>query len=172
MSSTHRTLDGAWEACADKGVCDLPLHVELPLVEAQHLPDDFIEQLAEAFDPPTSLLGDTKMWLNERSSTHRDYGLPAVIQTDGRAWFVEGRPHRKYGPAYVLTDGTQAWIQHGLLHRDGGLPAVTMADGHAEWWEQGFLIRATGPERILNVYGLSVTQREYRKRVPVLGWRD
>jgi hypothetical protein len=41
--------------------------------------------------------------------------------------------HRTDVPAVILSDGYQAWYQHGLRHRDNG-PAIEWPDGEKSWY--------------------------------------
>lgn len=36
-------------------------------------------------------------------------------------------------PSITTSDGSQIWINRGVIHRDCG-PAVIFANGHLEWW--------------------------------------
>jgi hypothetical protein len=59
-----------------------------------------------------------------------------------RSFNSEGQLHSFYDqPALIYTNGIMVWYKDGKEHRDNGLPAVTDADGHKEWWVNGVCIR-------------------------------
>jgi len=47
-------------------------------------------------------------------------------------WYLNGKLHRKDGPAVEYVDGTKYWYLNGQYHREDG-PAVETASG-AKWW--------------------------------------
>ena len=122
--STHRTFDGEWAACKNRDACNSPIHVDIAPEEAERLPGGFLEQLAEAADPPTETWkSGRKVWHDSAGEVHRDYDLPAIIEIRG----------------------IRIWHRHGLIHRDGGKPAVIRADGTLAWWSNGRYIRDNDP---------------------------
>lgn len=49
-------------------------------------------------------------------------------------WFDHwNRLHRVDGPAVILADGTEHWIQHGKHHRIDG-PSIIYLDGRTRWF--------------------------------------
>ena len=44
--------------------------------------------------------------------------------------------HRTAGPAYINSNGSQAWYRHGIRHREDG-PAVIDANGRHVWYVMG-----------------------------------
>ena len=57
--------------------------------------------------------------------------------SDGtKEWYLNGKRHRKDGPAYEGADGTKEWWLNDRLHRKDG-PAYEGADGSKEWWLNG-----------------------------------
>ena len=81
--------------------------------------------------------GETRYVLNGK--WHRKDG-PALIFTDGsKYWYLNGRCHREDGPAAIWPDGTKEWFLDGLRHREDG-PAVIYKDGRKEWWINGIEI--------------------------------
>jgi len=64
---------------------------------------------------------------------HRKYG-PAYEGANGeKVWFLNGEQHREDGAAVEAVDGTKAWFLKDKKHREDG-PAVEYADGSVEWW--------------------------------------
>ena len=53
-----------------------------------------------------------------------------------KAWYLNGKRHRKDGPAIEGTDGTKTWYLNGELHREDG-PAIEGADGTKRWFLNG-----------------------------------
>jgi len=52
------------------------------------------------------------------------------------AWRLNGKIHRKAGPAIEDGAGSKYWFQNGELHREDG-PAVMWGHGRKEWWLNG-----------------------------------
>jgi len=78
-----------------------------------------------------------------------DDGEPEELETiyeDGtRVWHdANGRPHRDNGPAVIDPDGTEIWMQHGLLHNEHG-PAIKRPNGYEAYWVKGEQHRLDGP---------------------------
>ncbi len=85
----------------------------------------------------------SKVW-RYNGAIHRDYDLPAVIQSNGtKMWYQHGKIHREGKPAVIWVNGTNCWYKHGLLHREEGKPARTLKDS-TEWYENGLLHREGG----------------------------
>ena len=57
-----------------------------------------------------------------------------ITEYDDRTeWTLNGKLHRKYGPAYEGANGEKVWFLKDKKHREDG-PAVEYADGSVEWW--------------------------------------
>ena len=75
--------------------------------------------------------GDKSWYLNGKR--HRKDG-PAVEYTDGsKFWYLNGKRHRKDGPAVEYANGSKFWWINNKLHREDG-PAIEFANGIKEWW--------------------------------------
>ena len=48
-------------------------------------------------------------------------------------WYLNGKWHRKDGPAIEYANGDKYWCLNGELHREGG-PAVEYADGETRYY--------------------------------------
>jgi hypothetical protein len=158
MNRTHRTLAGGWAACLDEA-CPLLYHFDLPVAEAQQIPEHIFEQLAEVIDPPQQiLLNGGRVWRDANDSQHRDYDLPAIIWPNGiRYWYQHGNQHRDQDrPALTTVDGTKVWAQHGYITRANNLPAAVYANGCMEWWKDDRVIRRKGGERPKDLYPLRI----------------
>jgi antitoxin component YwqK of YwqJK toxin-antitoxin module len=83
--------------------------------------------------------GNAKYWyLNGK--LHRKDG-PAVECINGsKHWYQNGQCHREDGPAVEYTNGSKYWYQNGKLHRKYG-PATEHMDGHKEYWINGERIK-------------------------------
>ena len=56
------------------------------------------------------------------------------IRPDGtKAWYLNGKRHRKDGPAVEWANGDKAWYLNGKCHREDG-PAIEYADGSKAWY--------------------------------------
>jgi len=90
--------------------------------------------------------GDSR-WFDTDGWRHRDGDLPAYIDSNGsQAWFQHGRAHRDDDkPAYVGATGTKVWWHNNSQQRDGDKPAVIRGDGTQEWWQDSKKHRKTGP---------------------------
>jgi len=51
-------------------------------------------------------------------------------------WFLNGKLHRKDGPAMEWPDGTAYWYLNGKFHRESG-PAINIPDGSKYWYLNG-----------------------------------
>jgi hypothetical protein len=86
-----------------------------------------------------------KSRLKETNLFHSFNGKPAVIDRWGRYWYVNGKRHRKDGPAVVeYVNGHKEWYINGKRHREDG-PAVEWADGYKAWYINGKRHRKDGP---------------------------
>ena len=57
--------------------------------------------------------------------------------SDGsKEWYLNGKRHRKDGPAIEYADGTKEWYLNGELHRKDG-PAIEYANGTKDWYLNG-----------------------------------
>jgi hypothetical protein len=59
-------------------------------------------------------------------------------------WYLNGKLHRKDGPAVEYSDGSKEWHLNDMYHRVDG-PAIERANGSREWWLNGKLHRVDGP---------------------------
>ena len=59
-----------------------------------------------------------------------------VYANGDREWFIDGKLHRKDGPAVECASGFKGWYIDGKLHRRDG-PAVEYADGLKFWYLDG-----------------------------------
>ena len=72
--------------------------------------------------------------------------MERVVEQDGTiVWLLDGKTHRRDGPAIERPDGGRHWCLHGKLHRVNG-PAVSLPDGRKEWWVSGTMIRKESPQ--------------------------
>jgi len=87
----------------------------------------------------------TKSWMiRENGLLHCEWG-PAVIMSDGtQGWYFMELLHRIDGPAIIRPDGSEEWWYMGYKHRING-PAVIYPDGTEEWYFMGRLHRNDGP---------------------------
>ena len=78
--------------------------------------------------------GSKHWYLNGK--LHRKDG-PAIEDANGRkSWYLNGKRHREDGPASEYADGSKSWYLNGKLHREDG-PAVEYADGYKAWYLNG-----------------------------------
>jgi hypothetical protein len=76
------------------------------------------------------------VYKNDKGEFHRKDG-PAWISSSGtQIWYINGLRHREDGPAVVYKDGRQLWLIKGKLHREDG-PAYIYADGEKFWFLDG-----------------------------------
>jgi len=59
-----------------------------------------------------------------------------VSEYGNRWWYLDGKLHRKDGPAVEHYDGTKRWYLNGKRHREDG-PAVEWANGDKFWFLNG-----------------------------------
>ncbi len=86
--------------------------------------------------------GSKEWWLNGK--LHREYG-PAYEGADGsKHWYLNGKLHRVDGPAWEWSDGTKRWYLNDKRHRVDG-PAVEYADGSKYWYLDGNFIYELKP---------------------------
>lgn len=72
--------------------------------------------------------------MNQITGTNKPRGIRHYRHKDGTdKWYDErNRLHRDGGPAVILADGTEHWMQHGKHHRIDG-PAIIYPDGRIRW---------------------------------------
>ena len=72
--------------------------------------------------------------------------MPCKIDHQGtkRYYDMDGRLHRKNGPAVEYKNGTIEYYLHGKLHRIGA-PARIFANGDEVWAQNGLYHREDGP---------------------------
>ena len=79
----------------------------------------------------------TKRWYLD-GKLHRKDG-PAVEGSDGyKEWYLDGKRHREDGPAVEGSDGYKAWYLDGKRHREDG-PAVEYGDGYGGGYKEWYL---------------------------------
>ena len=61
-------------------------------------------------------------------------------------WLLNGKRHRKFGPAVVYRSGHREWYLYGEKHRADG-PAVECINGSVDHWIEG---EALSPEDFNN----------------------
>ena len=59
-----------------------------------------------------------------------------VYETNTKFWLLNGKRHRKDGPAVEYANGGKAWYLNGKLHHENG-PAVEWASGTKYWYLNG-----------------------------------
>ena len=59
-----------------------------------------------------------------------------VCPSGTKWWLLNGKLHRKDGPAIEDANGDKWWLLNGKFHREDG-PAVEWANGHKEWYLNG-----------------------------------
>ena len=58
------------------------------------------------------------------------------VYSDKTEWLINGKLHRKDGPAIEYASGSKFWYLNGLCHREDG-PAVEYASGSKYWCLNG-----------------------------------
>jgi len=53
-----------------------------------------------------------------------------------KEWFLNGKLHRKDGPAVEHANGDKAWWLNDMLHREDG-PAIEYTNGYKVWYLNG-----------------------------------
>ena len=53
-----------------------------------------------------------------------------------KEWYLNGKLHRKNGPAVDFGNGHKEWYLNGKLHREDG-PAIEYSDGRKGWYLNG-----------------------------------
>ena len=99
--------------------------------------------------PPDPLLGTSgSRWHDAQNRLHRNWDLPAVIESNGiQRWYQHGKIHRGGDrPDVVMTlIGQLEWHQNQdqtcRLHREGDRPALVLSDGTQKWCRDGELHR-------------------------------
>jgi len=117
--------------------------------------------------------GTQEWYLNGK--LHRKDG-PAVIWAKGaQEWFLNGKRHRKDGPAVIGANGYQSWYLNGKLHREDG-PAFIGADGDQSWWLNDKRHRTDGPAIIRKVHPRSevwyLNGQLHREDGPAVIWKS
>lgn len=97
----------------------------------------------------SSLLGNgetiTKIY-NDKHLLHCEHA-PAVDSKYTKEWWVEGKQHRKNGPAVMINKPhyiRMEWWEDGVLHRIQK-PAIIDSDGNLEYWENGIFLKKVDP---------------------------
>lgn len=54
-------------------------------------------------------------------------------------WYLNGKRHRKGGPAMTYFSGYRAWFFNGKRHRVDG-PAIEHCNGQKSWWISGEIL--------------------------------
>ena len=150
MTRVHRLPYGEWWDC-DDAACELPFHLtDMTAEAADALPERLLWPLLEVLDPPTFIAptGAVRYWRDAEYRYHRDYDLPAEINSSGAVlYYQHGIVHRGGDrPAVIGYEGTQEWYRQGKKHRGFGRPASISPNGYMEWWEEGCFIRSKGVE--------------------------
>ena len=79
----------------------------------------------------TNSNGDKEWWLNGK--WHRKNGPAREFKNGTKHWYLNDKRHREDGPAVERANGTKYWYLNGNFHREDG-PAVEYADGTKQWW--------------------------------------
>ena len=58
------------------------------------------------------------------------------VEGHGTFYYVNGKCHRKNGPAIKYFDGTKEWCINDQFHRLDG-PAREFSDGYSDYWIEG-----------------------------------
>ncbi len=58
---------------------------------------------------------------------------PKIDSNGNKRWYLNGKLHRKDGPALEWADGFKGWFLNGKLHRIDG-PAIEQANGDKYWY--------------------------------------
>lgn len=106
----------------------------------------------------------------EMTILHREDGPAAEYLEDGtKAWFINGKRHRKDGPAVERLDGTKTWYINGKCHREDG-PAMEYPDGAKFWYLNDKRHREDGPaiewpkgNKAWFLNGKEVTEEEHKR---------
>jgi hypothetical protein len=61
---------------------------------------------------------------------------PEISESGTKRWYLNGLPHRIYGPAIEYASGCKQWYVNGHRHRTDG-PAVEFTDGFDTYWLNG-----------------------------------
>jgi len=91
-----------------------------------------------------------------------------TVENSNTYWRLNGKLHRKNGPAVEWEDGTKHWYKNGERHREDG-PACDHANGNKYWYINDLHHREDGPaiERTEGTYdwyldGKHYTQIEFK----------
>ena len=74
-------------------------------------------------------------------------GGPAYVRDNDRRWYILGKYHREDGPAFINCLGDKMWYIEGKLHREDG-PAIEFGNGNLSWYQHGRLHNEHGPAKI------------------------
>jgi hypothetical protein len=69
-----------------------------------------------------------------------------------KEWYLNGKRHRKDGPAIEFTNGDKVWMLNDQFHREDG-PAIDFVNGK-EWWLNGQQIPCTTQNQFLQLMKL------------------
>jgi hypothetical protein len=75
--------------------------------------------------------------------SHIEYTVK-VFSDGSKSWYLNGKCHRKDGPAVEASDGSKYWHLNGKLHREDG-PAIEVSNDSKSWWLNGKRHREDGP---------------------------
>ncbi len=71
-------------------------------------------------------------------------------------WYLNGKLHRRIGPAVTYRNGNKYWYLYGKLHREDG-PAIVLVDGGSGWYLHGEEMQCSTQsefERLINLKSL------------------
>ena len=84
-------------------------------------------------------------------------------------WYLDGKRHRKDGPAVENSNGYKAWHLDGKFHREDG-PAIIYPNGDKYWYLNDELHRLDGPaiewsdgDKWWYLNGKELTEDKYKK---------
>ena len=90
-------------------------------------------------------MSDTLMWCLDKNRLAIYNKQAFCIDEDGdKYWYLNGKCHRKAGPAAEYASGGKWWFLNGDRHREDG-PAIELANGSKYWYLNGKLHRVNGP---------------------------
>ena len=138
----------------DKITLDMYIKFLNDLLDKERMiPEEIKNEIPEniANNPEIQELFNASVMVNEKGEfwsldgkSHRRDG-PAIEHADGNEyWFINGLRHREDGPAVELTDGTKMWYYNGKLHREDG-PAIEYPNGTKKWYLNNKRHREDGP---------------------------
>jgi hypothetical protein len=104
--------------------------------------------------------------MSTSSDTSNSESVKTVDDNGVEKWLLDGKLHRRGGPAAIYPDGREEWWYHGIFNRVDGpriktgnveiwykdhkmhrlnAPAVLYPSGEKEWWVDGKRHRVDGP---------------------------